>query len=219
MARNKNKRRARQGPGASVNVFWAFPQKLENTSCHSRVPGQGSMERIIETRLRAGPARWGGRPDWKDPGGHWAAWRPTPGPPARPKPGSQALQPPPRKAARALTQPSHPFPPPLSARPEAAREGGGRGDDGPEVRSAKPSPAAAALEKPGPRVSTFVLTSGRARGRDQLPHGAGSPRVRPTFGSWTTADRRARRRLCDARAPGAREPGSPEARRAGSRAA
>ena len=60
-----------------------------------------------------------------------------------------------RKTARALTQPSHPFPPPLSARPEAAREGGGRGDDGAEVRSANPSPAAAALEKPGPRVSTF----------------------------------------------------------------
>ena len=65
-----------------------------------------------------------------------------------------------------LMQPLHRLPPPLSARPEAAREGGGRGDDGPEVRSANPSPAAAAFGKLGPRVSTFCpyLGQGPRRG-------------------------------------------------------
>lgn len=173
-------------PAASVKVFWAFPQKLENTSCHNRVPAKAQWSASSKPGSAPGPP--GGAADRTE---RTRAVTERPSAPRLAHPPGQSRvrkHRSPRLEDRAgrhggLTQPSHRLPPPLSARPEAAREGGGRGDDAPEVRSANPSPAAAALGKSGPRVPPSVLTSGRARGGDQLPHGPRSPRVRPTCGS------------------------------------
>lgn len=189
VAPNKNKRRAqcRQGPAASVKVFWAFPQKLENTSCHNRVPGQGSMERIIEARLRAGPARRAGRPDGKDPGGHWAAQRPTPSPPAGPKPGSQAPQPPPGRQRGPSRGPHAAFAPAPAASQRATRGSAGR-------RRKRWRRTGSALRKPLARRSCFreigsprfhllsLPRAGPAAGTS-FHMGLGL-RVRPTCGSW-----------------------------------
>lgn len=158
--------------------------KLENTSCHNRVPGQAQWG-ASPARPRAGPARVGAadrtertRAVTERPNAH--AY------PTRQAKAGFASTSQPGRPRRASCGPHTAFAPAPAASKRATGGSAGRrrrrrGRTG--SGSTGPRPPQLLSGKSGPRASTFWPYLRRGPGRDQLPHGPGSPRLRPTCGA------------------------------------